>query len=124
MAEGPAQDLYAILGCERGDDQATVSKKYKKQALKYHPDRNRAVNSATIKKLVVFCCVNLDLDGPWLSHFPYYRSLRIGRRAGEIAPNACSGKIVRQGLGPVSVACRIRTREGLNDSCGPWDSQT
>ena len=34
-------DLYEILGAEKTDDQQTISKKYKKQALKYHPDRNR-----------------------------------------------------------------------------------
>lgn len=30
---------YAILGCEQGDDLATIKKKYRKLAMEYHPDR-------------------------------------------------------------------------------------
>ena len=34
-------DDYSILGVERGDSIETITKKYKKLALKWHPDRNR-----------------------------------------------------------------------------------
>ena len=36
-----AQDLYAVLGCAKGDDAPVITKRYRKLALKYHPDRNR-----------------------------------------------------------------------------------
>ncbi|KAJ1445318.1 hypothetical protein M885DRAFT_592358 [Pelagophyceae sp. CCMP2097] len=41
VSEKPRRDLYVVLGAEKSDDQHTISKKYKKQALKFHPDRNR-----------------------------------------------------------------------------------
>ena len=40
-APEPKVDLYALLGAEKSDDQHTITKKYKKMALKFHPDRNR-----------------------------------------------------------------------------------
>jgi DnaJ-class molecular chaperone len=33
-------DLYSVLGVERGADQATIKKAYKRLAVKYHPDKN------------------------------------------------------------------------------------
>ena len=40
-APAAAQDLYAVLGCAKGDDAPVITRKYRKLALKYHPDRNR-----------------------------------------------------------------------------------
>ena len=47
-AEAPAaeQDLYAVLGCSKGDDAPLITKRYRKLALRYHPDRNRGDGQA------------------------------------------------------------------------------
>mmetsp|Transcript_13862 Transcript_13862/g.42977 ORF Transcript_13862/g.42977 Transcript_13862/m.42977 type:complete len:371 (-) Transcript_13862:60-1172(-) len=39
--DAPQKNLYEVLGAAKDEDQHGISKKYKKLALKYHPDRNR-----------------------------------------------------------------------------------
>ena len=41
----PQWDLCAALGCAKGDDAPAITK-YRKLALKYHPDRNRGDGQA------------------------------------------------------------------------------
>eukprot|EP00928_Gymnodinium_smaydae_P014835 TRINITY_DN15448_c0_g1_i1.p1 TRINITY_DN15448_c0_g1~~TRINITY_DN15448_c0_g1_i1.p1 ORF type:complete len:796 (-),score=141.65 TRINITY_DN15448_c0_g1_i1:142-2529(-) len=56
MAPAPqgsgSQDLYAILEVERGADEATIKKSYRRLVLKYHPDKNPEDVDASREKMI------------------------------------------------------------------------
>ena len=35
------RDYYEVLGVEKGADDATIKRAFKRLAIKYHPDRNK-----------------------------------------------------------------------------------
>ena len=39
------RDYYEVLGVEKGADDATIKRAFKKLAIKYHPDRNKAADA-------------------------------------------------------------------------------
>lgn len=46
----PLKDFYEILGVEKTANEEEIKKKYKKLALKFHPDKNRAPGADEIFK--------------------------------------------------------------------------
>ena len=40
------QDYYEVLGVDRGADDATIKKAYRRLAMKFHPDRNEGDETA------------------------------------------------------------------------------
>ena len=53
-------DLYDILGVARDVSEEQLKKAYKKMALRFHPDKNRAPNATEAFKKVnqAFACLN------------------------------------------------------------------
>jgi len=53
-------DYYDILGLTRGASEDEIKRAYKKLALKFHPDKNRAPNATDAFKKIstAFACLN------------------------------------------------------------------
>jgi DnaJ-class molecular chaperone len=45
-------DLYEILGLDKSANEDEIRKSYKKHAIKFHPDKNSAINSADAFKKI------------------------------------------------------------------------
>lgn len=54
------KDYYEILGLTKGASEEDLKKAYKKLALKFHPDKNRAPNATDAFKKIstAFACLN------------------------------------------------------------------
>jgi DnaJ-class molecular chaperone len=54
------KDYYEILGLTKGATEEDLKKAYKKLALKFHPDKNRAPNATDAFKKIstAFACLN------------------------------------------------------------------
>jgi curved DNA-binding protein CbpA len=46
----PEGDPYAVLGIRPGADDATITKAYRKAALKYHPDKQQAAGTSDVER--------------------------------------------------------------------------
>ena len=56
------KDYYKILNVDKNADIITIKKKYKKKALKYHPDKNMNNENATKKFNLISEAGNTQLD--------------------------------------------------------------
>ena len=54
------KDYYEILGLQKGASEEDIKKAYKKLALKFHPDKNRAPNATDAFKKIstAFACLS------------------------------------------------------------------
>lgn len=54
------KDYYEILGLQKGASEDEIKKAYKKLALRFHPDKNRAPNATDAFKKIstAFACLN------------------------------------------------------------------
>ena len=52
MADVNSDNYYKILGVSKSADDKVIKKAYHKMAVKYHPDKNKAENAATIFKKI------------------------------------------------------------------------
>jgi hypothetical protein len=49
---GAKSNFYTVLGVEPQADERTITKQYRKQSLKYHPDKNQSTEAAEIYKIL------------------------------------------------------------------------
>lgn len=85
------RDYYEVLGVDRGADEATIKKAYRKLAVKYHPDKNPGDATAEEKFKEVTEAYEVLRDGTKRAQYDQYGHAGMGQGAGGFGAGGFGG---------------------------------